>query len=146
MNHAGNFYGEYRSGYVKAMLNVKEIFSRYDMKYWFNWSKENSKDAVLKSSFTKKGVMKTLKTFEENSNTLLTWGSGVEFGMRANTGDVYFVSRPDVNGLPADYVRGYREAISDIIEHFKAHEKERIFTQKRVVSTIGDLLDSVLQI
>ncbi len=134
-------FGDYRIGYMKALVNIKDILQKYDYKYLMGWSRGcDPKQCRLKSSFSKVGLFKILEAMLGGADVLITWGDAAEFKLAANTGKLTFISKPEYCSVTNEYRSGYADAIRDIIQYYHEHSGERIFSQKQVVARIGEMI------
>lgn len=138
-------FGDYRSGYMKALVQLEDFLGRYDFRYIIGFTKgvTNPYKCKRRSLFNAIGIQKLLGAIRDEAEVLMTWGEYAEFKLAANTGALTFTSKPDANvlrNLTYEYKKGYTDAITEVMQYLAEHRAERVNGQKQVVALVRQFI------
>lgn len=129
---------DYRGGYLKALIDLRNIINKYDLTFYLTMNRETRRGRL--ANYLCKSYFPTFVSFLINHTPeLLTWGDYVEFTAKIG-GKLEMVSKPNPKfTATTDYKNGYKQALKDIEGYF--FNCEGRVTKKRIMLVIQEHIE-----
>lgn len=131
---------DYRAGYMKALVDLRNIINKNDMAFYLTMSRETRRGRL--ANFLCKSYFPTFLSFLiHHVPELLTWGDYIEFTAKVG-GRLEMVSTADPKlTLSTNYKSGYKQALKDLHGYF-FNCINRV-TKTRIMIVIAEYMERV---